>query len=290
MRKAWWDDVGWDGPSLLPNARRLSLPLTVGGIHSVNREPRYRGEEVLNIAHRGASAYRPENTMEAFTEAVTLGADMIEMDVRQTVDGHLILLHDDTVDRTTNGTGPVAELTLEQVKALDAGLGSRIPTLEEVFFHFVRSDVILNLEIKCPDIETEVVELLHRCFRRDRVLISSFRTAVLSKVREIDREMGIGLLVGRTRPFAPLSWVRGAFPLSTYRRLGANALHQDVHLAFPSLIRRCKREHIPLYVWVVDGEPEMRSLIRQGVDGIFTNRPDTLRRVIRQGIGGIPEG
>ncbi len=256
----------------------------------MNRETRHTGIDVLNIAHRGASACRPENTLEAFTKAVILGADMIEMDVRQTVDGHLVLLHDGTVDRTTNGSGSVSELTLVQVKALDAGLGSRIPTLEEVFSHFVRSHVLINLEIKCPGIETEVVQLVHRRFYRDRVLISSFQPAILRGIREIDRGMRIGLLVGKTRSLNPVTWVRGAFPLTTFRRLAVDTLHLDVHLALPGLIGRCKRERISLYVWVVDGEPEMRRLIREGVDGIFTNRPDTLRSVIRQEIGGMPEG
>jgi glycerophosphoryl diester phosphodiesterase len=278
MRKAWRDDL-----------RRVE-PLHIGVAHPVKRETRHTGIKVLNIAHRGASACKPENTLEAFTEAFTLGADMIEMDVRRSVDGHLVLLHDETVDRTTNGSGPVSEFTLAQVKALDAGLGSRIPSLEEVFSHFVQSDVLLNLEIKCPGIETEVVQLVHRRFSRDRVLISSFQPAILRGIREIDREMRIGLLVGKTRSLNPVTWVRDTFPLSTFRRLAADTLHPDVHLALPGFIGRCKREGIPLYVWVVDGEPEMRRLIRQGVDGIFTNRPDTLRSVIRQEIGGIPEG
>jgi glycerophosphoryl diester phosphodiesterase len=119
-----------------------------GGVNKstdkVNEILRDGDKKVLNIAHRGASAFRPENTMEAFMEAITLGADIIEMDVRQTADGHLVLLHDETVDRTTDGTGAVSELTLKQVKALDAGMGTRIPTLEEVFSHFARDEVILT--------------------------------------------------------------------------------------------------------------------------------------------------
>ena len=246
---------------------------------------RGRAGNVLNIAHRGASAYRPENTMEAFAEAITLRADMIEMDVRKTLDGHLVLLHDETVDRTTNGTGSISELTLKQVKALDAGMGSRIPLLEEVFSHFLRDEVILNLEIKCPSMEAEVVEMVHRLFRGDGVLISSFLPPVLRKVREIDGGMKIGLLVGRTRPISPVVWMRELFPLSTFRELGADALHQHVLLTHPYLVWRCQKEFIPLYVWVVDEESKMRRLIRRGVDGIFTKRPDVLRGVIQEEMG-----
>ena len=251
----------------------------------MNKKLRDRGRKILNIAHRGASAYRPENTMEAFIEAITLGADIIEMDVRKTFDGHLVLLHDETVDRTTDGTGSISELTLKQVKALDAGMGDRIPTLEEVFSHFFPGEVILNLEIKCPGIEIKVVEMAHRLFRGDRVLISSFRRSILRKVKEIDGRIKIGLLVGRTGSINPIVWMNEVFPLSTFRKLGADTLHQHVRLAHPYLIGRCKREGIPLYVWVVDEEAEMRKFILRGIDGIFTKRPDMLSKVIQEEIG-----
>jgi len=244
-----------------------------------------RDKKVLNIAHRGASAYRPENTMEAFVLAITLGADIIEMDVRQTSDGYLVLLHDETVDRTTDGTGAISELTLKQVKSLDAGMGNRIPTLEEVVSQFSRGRVVLNLEIKCPGIEKRVLEMVHRLFHGDRVLISSFRPSVLRRVREMDGKMRIGLLVGRARSINPIAWIRRAFPLSTFAEVGADTLHQHARLTHRYLIARCKREGIPLYVWAVNGEPEMRRLIRRGVDGIFTRCPDMLAKVIQGEIG-----
>ncbi len=243
---------------------------------------RERGERVLNIAHRGASAYKPENTMEAFEEAVTLGADVIEMDVRRTLDGHLVLLHDEEVDRTTDGTGSISELPLKQVKALDAGMGNRIPLLEEVFSQFFRDRVVLNLDIKCAGIEEKVVEMVHRLFRSDGVLISSARPPVLRKVKEIDGEIKIGLLVGRAKSRNPIMWIKGLFPLASFRKLGAHTLHQNVRLVTPYLIRGCKKEGIPLFVWVVNEELTMRKLIRRGVDGIITNRPDVLRDVIRE--------
>ena len=251
----------------------------------MNEKLRDRGKKILNIAHRGASAYRPENTMEAFMEAITLGADIIEMDVRKTLDGHLILIHDESVDRTTNGTGAISKLTLKQVKALDAGMGTRIPTLEEVFSHFIGDEVILNLEIKSPGIEIEVVEMVHRFSRGDRVLICSFQPTVLRRVKETDGEIKIGLLVGRARPIKSLAWTKGVFPLSTFRKLRADILHQRAQLAHPYLIGRCKREGIPIYVWVVDEEAEMRRLIRRGIDGISTNRPDLLSKVIQEESG-----
>ncbi|NIS60925.1 MAG: glycerophosphodiester phosphodiesterase [Proteobacteria bacterium] len=248
----------------------------------VSETLRERPKKTLNIAHRGASAYRPENTMEAFMEAITLGADSIEMDVRQTVDGHLVLIHDETVERTTDGTGAIAALTIKQVKTLDAGMGTRIPTLEEVFSHFVGDEVILNLEIKTPGIEIKVVEMVHRLYRRDRVLICSFQPSVLRKIKEADPEMKTGFVVGRARPIKSLAWIRGIFPLSTLRKLKADTLHQHVQLAHPYLITRCRRAGVPLYVWVVDEEPEMRRLIRRGIDGISTNLPDVLSKVIQE--------
>jgi glycerophosphoryl diester phosphodiesterase len=248
----------------------------------VKGKPRDRGKRVLNIAHRGASAYKPENTMEAFEEAVTLGADIIEMDVRKTLDGHLALLHDESVNRTTDGTGPISELTLKQVKALDAGMGSRIPLLEEVFSRFLRDHVVLNLEIKCAGIEEKVLETVHHLFRSDRVLISSDCPHVLRKVKEIDGEIKTGLVVGRTKSKNPITLMKGVFPLATFRKLGAHTLHQNVRFVHSYLIQSCRREGIPLFVWVVNEELEMRKLIRRGIDGIFSNCPDVLRDVIQE--------
>ncbi len=253
------------------------------GTDKVNEIQTDRDKRVLNIAHRGASAFRPENTMEAFMEAITSGTDGIEMDVRQTADGHLVLLHDETVDRTTDGTGAISKLTLKQVKALDAGMGARIPTLEEVFSHFARDKVILHLDIKSPGIEKEVVEMVHRFSCGDRVLICSFQPTVLRKVKETDGEIRIGLLVGRARPIKSPVWIKGVFPLSTLRKLRADTLHQHVQLAHPYLIGRCKREGIPIYVWVVDEETVMRRFIHRGIDGIYTNRPELLSKVIQEG-------
>jgi len=160
-----------------------------------------------------------------------------------------------------------------------------IPTLEEVFSHFARDEVILNLEIKSPGIEVEVVEMVHRFSRGDRVLICSFQPIVLRKVKETDGEIKIGLLVGRARPITSLVWIKGVSPLSTFRKLRADTLHQHVQLAHPYLIGRCKREGIPIYVWVVDEEAEMRRFIRRGIDGISTNRPDLLSKVIQEESG-----
>lgn len=281
-------------PPLPPFADGSPFPLYEGSNkdpdNKVNRKLRKSAKKTLNIAHRGASAYRPENTIEAFIEAITLGADSIEMDVRQTFDGHLVLIHDETVDRTTDGTGAISKLTLKQVKALDAGMGTRIPTLEEVFSHFVQDEVILNLEIKSPGIEIKVVEMVHRLYRRDRVLICSFQPSVLRKVKEADRQIKTGLLVGRARPIKSIAWIKGVFPLSTLRKLRANTLHQHVQLAHSYLITRCRREGIPIYVWVVDEEPEMRRLIRRGIDGISTNRPDVLSKVIQEEDAKAPGG
>ena len=129
--------------------------------------------------------------------------------------------------------------------------------------------------------------MVHRFFRGDRVLISSFRATVLRKVKEMDGGIRTGLLVDRVKPCNPLGWMRGVFPLPTLKRVGADTLHQHVQLAHPSLTRKCRKEGIPIYVWVVDQESEMRGLIRWGINGIFTNRPDVLDKVIQEEIGKV---
>jgi glycerophosphoryl diester phosphodiesterase len=239
----------------------------------------------LNIAHRGASAYAPENTLAAFRLALEMDADGFELDVMLSADCHLVVIHDDTVDRTTNGSGPVRQKTLAELKALDAGArfdarfaGERIPTLEEVFDLVAGNRAFANVEIKTDSLkgdglEEKLVALIRRYGLGERLLISSFNPFALWRMRRLASDLPLALLYAedqriylRDRWFAFLSC--------------PDAFNPSYRMATPKHVRWAKSKGYHLYVWTVDEEPEMRRLTALGVDGIITNRPDLLRQVL----------
>jgi glycerophosphoryl diester phosphodiesterase len=239
----------------------------------------------LNIAHRGASAYAPENTLAAFRLALEMGADGFELDVRLSADDHLVGVHDDTVDRTTDGSGPIRQKTLAELKALDAGArfavrfaGERIPTLQEVFDLVAGSRAFVNVEIKTDSIkgdglEEKLVALSRRYGLGERLLISSFNPFALWRMRRMAPDLPLALLYAedqriylRNRWFAFLS--------------RPDALNPSFRMATQEHVRWAKSKGYGLYVWTVGEEPEMRRLIALGVDGVITDKPDLLRQVL----------
>jgi glycerophosphoryl diester phosphodiesterase len=239
----------------------------------------------LNIAHRGASAYAPGNTLAAFRLALEMGADGFELDVMLSADGHLVVIHDDMVDRTTDGSGPVRQKTLAELKALDAGArfdvrfaGERIPTLQEVFDLVAGNRAFVNVELKADSLrgnglEEKLVALI-RCYDLgERLLISSFNPFALWRMRWLAPDMSLALLYAENMPvhlrnrwFAFLSH--------------PDALSPSFRMATQQHLRWVKSKGYRLYVWTVDEEPEMRRLTALGVDGMITNKPDLLRQVL----------
>lgn len=265
-----------------------------------------QGEGVLNFAHRGASGLFPENTLLAFREGLRLGADVIELDVHLSKDGHLVVIHDDTVDRTTEGTGPVAEMTLAQLRALDAGhdfardgahpyrgKGLRIPTLDEVFAAFPHTRI--NIEVK-PDrkdgaLERELWRLIEKYGRHRLTLVASEHDAAVRRFRELaasapepvptgapSRESALFLVLARTG-LAGL-YAAPFDALQVPERLQVGGI--EVSVVTPRFIAAAHRARVAVHVWTVDDPDAMRRLIRMGVDGIITNRPEILARVVRQ--------
>jgi glycerophosphoryl diester phosphodiesterase len=239
----------------------------------------------LNIAHRGASAYAPENTLAAFRLALEMGADGFELDVMLSADGHLVVIHDDTVDRTTDGSGLVLQKTLAELKALDAGVrfatrfaGERIPTLQEVFDWVAGSHAFVNVEIKTDSLkgdglEEKLVALSRRYGLGERLLISSFNPFALWRMRRLAPDLSLALLYAegqriclRNRWFAFLS--------------RPDALNPGFRMATQEHVCWAKSKGYRLHVWTVDEEPEMCWLIALGVDGVITNKPDLLRQVL----------
>jgi glycerophosphoryl diester phosphodiesterase len=227
------------------------------------------------IAHRGASAYRPENTLAAYELAVAQAADMIEVDLHRTRDGAVVVAHDAELERI-GGRGEIGEATLAEVRALDAGAGQRVPTLDELLDGF-GARIPLNLELKqgsrgayagLPALAVAAVRVRGLA---DRTLYSSFYDPVLHDLRSVDPEARIALLISRR---APQGWVERA------RALGAEAVNPELPLVDRAFVERAHGEGLAVYVFTVDPLEEMQRLLALGVDGLFTNVPDRMRRLV----------
>lgn len=241
---------------------------------------------VLNLAHRGASAVAPPNTLAAFEKAAELGADGIELDVHLSADGVPVVIHDYTVDATTDGSGRVADMTLAQLKELDAGsrfdpafAGERIPTLGEVL-ESVGSRLLLNIELKTVSLRDTGLERVtigqvnrHGLAKGNRVLFSSFNPLSLIRAKRIDAHIPVGLLYAPDMPL-PLrrAWLAPFIP--------HEARHPKHTMVDADFMAWSRRRGYQVNTWTVDEPGEMRRLITLGVDCIITNVPDVLRDII----------
>jgi glycerophosphoryl diester phosphodiesterase len=251
----------------------------------------YRGR-VLNVAHRGASAAAPENTLAAFRAAVELGADGIELDVMLSKDRVPVIHHDFKLGRTDNGSGPVGRQTLTQLKRLDAGswkhpsfAGERIPTLTEVFQTLDRQ-VVVNVELKTESfgangLEAAVVDVIKRCHMVDMVIVSSFNPFSLMRVRDLAPQLPLGLLFAPRRRIVPVrAWLLHALRPVFGRMSRPEALHPHHELVTPRFMRWAKGRRYRVNTWTVDDPDTMRRLVKLGVDAVITNTPDVLRGVL----------
>src|SRR5215831_14848652 len=169
----------------------------------------------LVIAHRGASAYEPENTLRAFDLAIRQGAQMIELDLHVTCDNHVVVIHDPTLDHTTNLTGRVDRLTLAEVRRADAGKGERVPTLDETL-DLTLGRVRLYLEIKDPRAAGETLRVIRARRCQDEVMLASFDLALMSRLGEEVRDIELGLILGTGTLRPAVRW-REAFPWRALR-------------------------------------------------------------------------
>jgi glycerophosphoryl diester phosphodiesterase len=226
------------------------------------------------IAHRGASAQAPENTLAAFQLALDLQSDGIELDVMLTADKQVVVIHDDTVDRTTNGSGRVGDLTLEEILTLDAGEGEKVPTLPEVLDRF-GGKFLINIELKnytsiFDDLPIKVAKLVQSRGLEENVLLSSFNPFNISRVRNRLPDTRLGLI---TQPQQAQRWI--------WRFFNYDSLHphfEDVDAALVSDMHARNRQ---VNVWTVDDPQEMKRLVDLDVDGIITNDPKKAREVLR---------
>lgn len=230
---------------------------------------------MLRIGHRGAAAQAPENTIASFRRAVSLGAQAIELDVLPTKDGHLVVIHDDTVDRTTDGTGRVADLTLSEIQRLDAGswkgaefADERVPTLEEVG-EALPPSILLFVEMKGgpgTPIERVLAGLIPRLGGHERVRVSSFDHRALARLHAIDPRVSLGAL------FVALP----VEPVAIARACGASALHPAFQYLTPDVVAEAHAAGLAVHAWTVNEPADIARVRAMGVDGIFSDHPERL--------------
>jgi len=231
---------------------------------------------MLLIAHRGASGHAPENTLAAFRKAVSLGVGFIETDLQLTRDARFVAIHDDTVDRTTNGHGAVHDLTLEAIRKLDAGswfgseyAGERIPTLEEILEFSKKNDVVFYLELKPGGSwggEHALIGALRESAEIARTVVISFDGAILEAVRKIEPTLMTGLLYDGQL----------ADPLDKALEIGARQLAVRGDLVTPAMLMQARSRDLQVVCWTVNHGAHIRLLMDAGVDGIMSDYPDRL--------------
>ncbi len=242
------------------------------------------------VAHRGASAHAPENTIAAYRRAVELGARFIETDLQLTRDARLVALHDETLDRTTNGQGPVHALTRDEVCALDAGswfhssdgrsyAGERVPALREVLQFARESDVVFYLELKGGSTwgaEHALVSALRDSGEATRAVVLSFHTGQLEAIRRLDDTLMTGFLYD-----APLT---DSIPRAM--RAGARQLVPHHTLITPELMKAAGEVGLQVIAWTVNDEARMRELQQLGVSGIMSDYPERVIHALEAPPGG----
>lgn len=234
-------------------------------------------------AHRGASAKAPENTLSAFRLAHELGADGVELDVQLTADGHVVVIHDETLDRTTTGKGPVRDRTLKEVKSLDASygvegfLGEPVPTLEEVLALLRPTGMSVNIELKnsvepYPGLEQAVLKVACDQGMNERVIYSTFNHISAAGLARSSELIPVGLLFSDVLA-EPWTYAKG---------LGVSALHPNWRYVMyvPELIERCHAVGVDVNVWTVDSLEVVRKLAELGADSVITNCPDLVRTAL----------
>jgi glycerophosphoryl diester phosphodiesterase len=221
----------------------------------------------LHIGHRGARAYEPENTIRSFARAIELGVNAVELDVRKTKDNELVVIHDDKVDRTTNGKGLVSELTLKEIKSFVTDKGEKIPTLEEAL-DFLDRKVKILIELKEVGVEDKVVKIVKDKGLEDNVIIISFHEEALRRIREINDKVEVGLI-----------YVKHKDPIKAALDLKANYLlpmYKFVHSAF---VKKAHQNGLKVIVWTINTPEEAHEYANKGVDGIASDRPDILKQL-----------
>lgn len=244
-------------------------------------------DEFIVIAHRGASSYAPENTHSSFKLAIDMGAEMIELDVSLSKDGVPVVVHDETVDRTTVARGLVSDFTLEELKELETGSwfkeefsGEPFPTLAEVL-SYTKNKIAVNIEIKSEavtdyangGIVDKVLQLVKKFEVEDQVIVSSFDYRVMEQLEKLNPEVPKAILYEKSQSgdLTPFDLV------SKYKVDAFNCSHRELS---DEWIEELNSNQIPFFIYTVNEESLMKEVIQKGAKGIFSDKPDVLKRVV----------
>jgi glycerophosphoryl diester phosphodiesterase len=256
----------------------MSLPVS---LYSDNKD------NFVIIGHRGASAYYPENTMSAFRAAYEMGAEMIELDILLSKDGVPVVIHDESLERTTNGAGKVMEYTYKELSKLDAGswlgdehTGERIPSLEEVL-QFAKGKVAVNIEIKTEvvsndlreGIEEKAYEIVKKYDMQEYVLFSSFDYRAIAHLKELDVNIAVALLYEKQQS-------NDKDPKELVENYNADAFNCSYRQFSKKWAEVTSEAGIPVFVYTVNSRRRMKKMIKRGVNGIFSDKPDVLKQLV----------
>lgn len=255
---------------------------------------------VLVIAHQGGEGERPSNTMSAFQHAVEVGADVLEMDIHSTKDNVLVVIHDETVDRTTNGTGRVQDLTFEEIQQLDAGYsfpnleearertdrpfrgqGVTIPALEEVFKTFPQMRMVIEIKQKSPSIAGQLCDMLREYKLEQQVIVASFHPVAMYEFRAACPEVATSAVEEEIRPFFLLNLVglgRAWQPVA--HSFQVPEYGGGFHIMTEGFVEGARYHNVTVQPWTINSEEDMRRMIDLKVNGIITDYPSRLLELL----------
>jgi glycerophosphoryl diester phosphodiesterase len=236
---------------------------------------------IVRVAHRGASAQYPENTLLAFRKAIEQGVDVLEIDIHRTSDNELVVMHDSTLERRTDGHGNVSDHNLQEIRGLDAGQGEKIPLLSEVIQLAREAQVRLYVEIKGATEPEElaiaegVIQTLEAAAFLSQTIVTSFSPKALLRAKALNPEVSTMLDPSpQDGSLTPRQICAQALVA------GANCVSYDFHILTPEIARECQLTGLALWPWAPDEPQDIRKVLSLGVNGLMTNRPDMLNEVL----------
>jgi glycerophosphoryl diester phosphodiesterase len=251
----------------------------------------------LVYAHRGGAALRPENTLAAFDHGLSLGADGLEFDVHLSRDGVVVVHHDATLERTTNGRGRLADCTADELARLDAahyfqqdgapghypfrGRGHGVPRLAEVLERYPGCQLIIELKVDDPALATRTIDALRAAGALDRTAVGSFYGRVLRAARAYEPALRTGAAREETRWALYRSWVRWRLGATPYREFQVPEHSGATTIVTPAFVAHAHRASLPVKVWTVDEPADMARLLDWGVDALISDRPDRAVEVVK---------
>ncbi len=267
--------------------------------YSVAKHPFFnlrKNDGVLVIAHRGGLGLMPENTLPAFNNAESLGADVVELDIHSSKDGHIVIMHDDDIDRTTDGSGKVSDFTLNELKQFDAGYrwtadegktfpfrgkGIQIPTLSEAITEIKNAGIIIEIKQDEPSLIKPLSEIIRNHNLQNRVIVASFSVKALVNFRTAMPEVA----TSTNKSEALIFYLLNKVYLAGFYRPNAVALQVPEHYMGKHIITRrfvstAKKQNLEVHAWTINETEDMKRLIGLGVEGIVTDYPDRLLKLL----------